>query len=183
MDWLFLVALGVVWAAFLVPDHGKGTSPEGSVEEFGRKMELLAETERADRWVVTPRKGVRFIGTKARQRARIREKRKRILLFLIEATGVSFLIGLVPPLHAVWTLAFGFAGLTALYVWLLLRLRHLETVGRPGLPREDAQVAVGRRHPNGRYHRSGSRVRETYAGLPIFDRDDEYVHVIVQPAD
>ncbi len=187
MSWLFLVALGIIWAAFLVPDSGRRSSPEGTVEDFGRGLDVLADTE-SERWVVTPRKGVRFIGTRARQRARIRERRRRLLVFLLEGTAVTFLIGLIPPLRAVLTLSFGFAGLTGLYVWLLIKLRHLETVGRPGVPGAREAVHVRSAHGSGGSERyaalgSGRRPRPLYNGLTAVDEGDELVHVIVRVGD
>ena len=71
MDWLLLAALGIIWAAFLIPSGTrKKHSPNVSVEEFEHNMDLLADTERG-RWVITPRKGVAFIGARARERARV----------------------------------------------------------------------------------------------------------------
>ena len=82
----------------------------GSVEDFERRMEFLAHAEvngTTGRWIVTPRKGARFIGDAERRRARVRDRRRRVLVFLIEAIGVTFLIGLVPPLRVVWNVTAG----------------------------------------------------------------------------
>ena len=64
MQWLLLGVLGIIWAAFLIP-VGRRRSDSRSVEDFERRMELLANAEvhgTTGRWIVTPRKGVRFLG-------------------------------------------------------------------------------------------------------------------------
>src|SRR5581483_4673833 len=119
LSWLFLAALGMIWAAFLLPSDRRKASAKRTVEDFERNMELLAETEShgQGRWIITPRKGVPFMGPRARAQARARERRKRVLVFLIESIALTFLIGLVPPLRVVW---YGTAALTSLlgiYTW------------------------------------------------------------------
>ena len=87
MDWLLLVALGMIWAVFLIPSERRKASPQASVEEFERRMELLAETEAhgPGRWIIAPRKGARFIGTRARAKVRARERRRKVIAFLVES--------------------------------------------------------------------------------------------------
>ena len=71
-------------------------SPSTTVEDFERRMELLAQAEvhgNAGRWIITPRKGVRFVGSAERKRARARERRKQVFVFLLESIGITFLIG------------------------------------------------------------------------------------------
>ena len=105
MEWLLLAALGVMWAALLIPLSARRRSLTGSVEDFERKMEFLAHAEvngTTGRWIVTPRKGARFIGDVQRRKARVRDRRRRVLVFLIEAIGVTLLMGLVPPLRIFW---------------------------------------------------------------------------------
>ena len=65
MDWLLLAALGIMWVAFLLPSDRRRQRTEHSVEDFERRMELLAHAEAQGsegRWIVTPRKGARFVG-------------------------------------------------------------------------------------------------------------------------
>ena len=131
MGWLLLAALGIMWVAFLLPSDRRQRSTEHSVEDFERRMELLAHAElqgSEGRWIVTPRKGARFVGVAERRRARLRERRRKVLVFLLESIGLTFLIGLVPPLHAVWGLTAVFTGLLVLYVWLLLSIKHRAAV-------------------------------------------------------
>lgn len=126
VGWLLLVALGIIWAAFLVPT--RRTSHSRSIEDFERNMDLLADTEGngRGRWIVTPRKGVAFVGTRERARERARARRRRVFVFMIESTGIAFLIGLVPPLRAIWLVAGSMMILLALYTWLLVTLRERE---------------------------------------------------------
>jgi hypothetical protein len=99
---LLLAALGIMWAAFLLPTWRR--YPGNTVKDFERNMDLLAETEGSGqgRWIVTPRKGMTFVGPKARAQARARERRRRILVVLIESIVLTGLIGMVPPLRAMW---------------------------------------------------------------------------------
>jgi Flp pilus assembly protein TadB len=130
-----------MWVAFLMPT-GRKRSEASTVEDFEHRMELLAQAEvqgTNGRWIVTPRKGVRFLGPKERQRARARERRRRVIVFLLEGIGLSFLIGLVPPLRAIWLLTAVFGLLLFLYVWVVLTLRH-----RSPHPHDQARAAQAR---------------------------------------
>jgi hypothetical protein len=131
-----------MWALFLVP-FGRWRSEKRTVADFERRMELLAHAEAhgtTGRWIVTPRKGVRFLGPQERQRARARVIRRRVFVFLLEALFVSLLIGLVPPLRAVWYGSAGIAVLLVTYAWLLVAMKAHASVPRPAPER-----AVGRR--------------------------------------
>ena len=156
MGWLLLVALGIIWAAFLVPT--RRTSHSRSIEDFERNMDLLAETEGngRGRWIVTPRKGVAFVGTRERARERARARRRRVFMFMIESTGIAFLIGLVPPLRAIWLVAGSLMILLALYTWLLVTLREREG---PASRRPVAAVRV-----NGSAHAVNGSARHTTNG-------------------
>ena len=188
MDWLLLAALGIMWVAFLLPSDRRRQRTEHSVEDFERRMELLAHAEAQGsegRWIVTPRKGARFVGVAERRRSRLRERRRKVLVFLIESIGLTFLIGLVPPLHAVWALSGIFAGLLVLYVWLLLSIKHRAAVQ----PHETARAA---RQPARvktpvtavpRYvvDSMNGWARPTFNGLGSVGEGDR-VHVVVRPA-
>jgi hypothetical protein len=57
VDWLLLAALGIMWVAFLLPSDRRRQRTEHSVEDFERRMELLAHAEAQGsegRWIVTP---------------------------------------------------------------------------------------------------------------------------------
>ncbi|HET9671766.1 MAG TPA: hypothetical protein VFQ40_02825 [Actinomycetota bacterium] len=182
MDWLLLAALAIMWAAFLIP-LSRRRSLTTSVDEFERRMEFLAHAEAngtPGRWIVTPRKGARFIGDAERRRARARDRRRRILVFLIESIGVTFLMGLVPPLRVFWYGSVALAALLLAYVWLLLSLKHRQLVADEGsaMSPRDRAAAFAARHVletrNGHPHAAP----EIAFGVPDRDR----VHVVVRSA-
>ena len=186
MEWLLLAALGVMWAALLIPLSARRRSLSGSVEDFERKMEFLAHAEvngTTGRWIVTPRKGARFIGDVQRRKARVRDRRRRVLVFLIEAIGVTLLMGLVPPLRIFWNVT------VALGVVLGANLGRLIPITPPtwGEPRDDARHArVPRDHAAAfaaRYVIEGrnGHPREMFNGLEGLGESDR-VHVVVRPA-
>ena len=186
MDWLLLVALGIMWAAFLIPLSSRRRSTSASVGDFERRMEFLAHAEvngTTGRWIVTPRKGARFVGDAERRKARIRDRRRRILVFLIEAIGISFLIGLVPPLRVVWNVTLAFAILLGAYVWMLISMKHRsiadprETVRNARIPRDRAAAFAARYVIEGH----NGRARERFNGLEGLGESDR-VHVVVRPA-
>src|ERR1041385_8688823 len=115
----------MIWAAFLLPFGYRRASPSSTVEEFERKMDLLAEANRAHagRWVLVPRKGERFMGPRDRRRGRVRRRRRHILAVLLDAAAITLLIGLFPPLRAMLVGTALLTGLLLLYVGLLVHLR------------------------------------------------------------
>ncbi len=184
MSWLFLGALGMMWAAFLLPSERRRGSPRASVEDFERKMELLADTEShgQGRWIITPRKGVRFIGPQARAQARARERRRKVFVFFIESIGLTFLIGLVPPLRTVWLATGGLVGLLAVYVWLLVSLKHRGTYAETReRNRQVAAPPAPHRAPRERYISEGRHARPAFNGLGALGADD-LVNIVVKPA-
>ena len=129
------------------------------------------------------------MGAKARARARARERRRRVFVFLLEAAGLSFLIGLVPPLRGMWLATAMLLGLLVLYTWVLIRLKQVDReVDRT---REQFVAAIEAPGPavarqgngHGLYERHvadrGSRTaRPSFNGLRIIEEDDA-VHVVV----
>ena len=133
MQWLLLGVLGIIWAAFLIP-VGRRRSDNRSVEDFERRMELLANAEvhgTTGRWIVTPRKGVRFLGPRERHQARARARRRRVFVFLLEAIGLTLLIGAVPPLRVAWIVSAALGGLLLVYVWALLVIKARAAAAPP----------------------------------------------------
>lgn len=176
MEWLLLAALGVMWAAFLLPLTARRRSLTGSVEDFERKMEFLAHAEvngTTGRWIVTPRKGARFIGDVERRRARVRDRRRRVLVFLIEAIGVTLLMGLVPPLRIFWNVTVALAVLLGAYVWMLISIKHRTMAD----PRDHAAAFAARYVIEGR----NGHPREMFNGLEGLGESDR-VHVVVRPS-
>jgi hypothetical protein len=125
MSWLWLAAVVILWAA-LLPAVRRRRMPNRTVEDFERGMDLLAETDRTGqgRWIVTPRKGVPFVGPDARARSRARERRRRVLVFFLESIGLTLMIGLVPPLRPMWYATAILATLLGAYVWMLLSIKQ-----------------------------------------------------------
>ena len=183
VSWLMVVALGMIWAAFLLPRERRKASMR-TVEEFERRMELLADTggQNQGRWIVTPRKGMAFVGSRASAERRARERRRRVLVFLLESVGITLLIGLVPPLRAVWYATAVFLCLLAAYVWMLLwmkeRSSHTKSFERARVVRvpEAARPAPARYVAD-----AASRTpRPAYNGLTV--DDDDIVNIVVKPA-
>lgn len=193
MSWLLLTALGMIWAAFLLPSKGRKGSPQASVADFERKMELLAETEAfgQGRWIVVPRKGARFIGPRARAHARACERRRRVFVFFLESIGLTFLIGLVPPLRVMWVASGILFGLLALYVWLLVSLQQQSPRVRARRQQQAAAVPrprprlrpVGHQRPAAaeRYVSEGRHARPTFNGLGSLV-DGDRANIVVRRA-
>jgi hypothetical protein len=176
-----------MWVAFLLPSERRKSSPSTSVGDFERRMELLAQAEAhgsAGRWIITPRKGVRFVGATERKKVRARERRRQVFTFLLEAITISFLIGLVPPLRVVWSITAVFGVLLLLYVWLLISLKaragaHAnERVAAARAPERTPRRLDERHVAQG----AGNWARPTLNGLGLVGEGDT-VHVVVRPAD
>lgn len=183
VSWLFLAALAMIWAAFLLPAGRRKASLHRSVEDFERNMELLAETDShgQGRWIITPRKGMAFIGPRARARTRARERRRRVFVFLLEAIGITFLMGLVPPLRTIWYATAALATLLAIYVWVLLSIRQRSPEVRARQRVQDANVPSQPRPPRQRYVAEGRIARQSFNGLGALGTDD-VVNIVVRPA-
>jgi Flp pilus assembly protein TadB len=185
LDWLLLAGLCIMWAASLIPLRSR-RSASTSIEDFERRMELLAHAQvngTSGRWIVTPRKGARFIGEAERRRARLRDRRRRVLVFLIEAVGVTFLMGLVPPLRVVWNVTVGLAVLLGAYVWMLVWIKH-RTAQSTRVSAEEAHAPMDHAAAfAARYVIEGvnGHARERFNGLPRIAEADR-VHVVVRPA-
>jgi hypothetical protein len=187
VGWLLLAALGIMWAAFLLPTWRRypgNTVPGNTVKDFERNMDLLAETEGSGegRWIVTPRKGMTFVGSRARAQARARERRRRILVVLIESIVLTGLIGLVPPLRAMWYATAVLLMALGAYVWLLISMKaRRSTAPGPAVPTEVA-APTHSRPARQRYaaDASGRTARVAYNGLVTFGED--HGPIMVKPA-
>jgi Flp pilus assembly protein TadB len=172
VEWMLLAGLGIMWAAFLVPWGRRKSTESRSVNDFEHRMELLANAEvhgTTGRWIVTPRKGVRFLGPDDRRRARARDRRRKIFVALLELIVLSFLIGLVPPLRQVWYVTAGLGAVLLVYVWALLSMKargaHPRPQVRPSRMAEPVEVPSF-----------------AVAADDVFDFEDEPVHVVVREA-
>lgn len=183
MGWLLFVALCMMWAAFLFPRLRR--SSDRSVEDFERHMEILADTERSGqgRWIVTPRKGMAFVGRKERAKERARQRRRRVFAFMIESIGLTFLIGLVPPLRAMWYATGVLLALLGVYVWLLVSLKARAAQAEFPAPAREAAPAERPRPVRHRYAAdAASRTpRAVFNGLSTLGADD-LVNIVVKPA-
>lgn len=179
-----LAALVLLWAAFLVPSWASPPSKaDMSMKDFERNMDMLAETESPGRWIVTPRKGTTFIGLRARAQARARERRRRVLMVLIESLVLTALIGLVPPLRAMWYATATLLVLLVGYVWALLTMKARADAHDPARSRETAATALSRPRPaRQRYAADASNrtARRSFNGLPALG--DDLVNIVVRPA-
>jgi hypothetical protein len=184
VGWLLLVALLILWAAFLIPSWASPPSKtDKSMKDFERNMDMLAETESPGRWIVTPRKGTTFIGLRARAQARARERRRRVLMVLIESLVLSALIGLVPPLRAMWYATATLLVLLGGYVWALLTMKARADAHDPARSRETAATTPASPRPaRQRYAADASNrtTRRSFNGLPAFG--DDLVNIVVRPA-
>jgi hypothetical protein len=158
-------------------------------------MSLLADTNRTSpgRYVLMPRKGERFMGPRDREHVRVRRRRRTFFMVLLEASGLSLLIGLFPPLRAMLYLTAVLGTLLLAYSLLLVKLKadeqHLQQLrrrydaersGLGRLPRRTAAAGSGNGHvpavgQNG-FLDHGPRLDSVDAVDLIVDDD---VHVIV----
>lgn len=76
-------------------------------------------SQQPGRWVLAPRKGSRFVGSRERARRRARDRRRRIVIVMLEAIAVTALIGLFPPLRGMLVLTGFFVFLLAAYLGLV----------------------------------------------------------------
>ena len=186
MGWLLLAALVIMWAAFLIPSWrgSRRTMTDKSMKDFERNMNMLAETESQGRWIVTPRKGTTFVGRRARAQARARERRRRVFVVLIESLALTALIGLVPPLRAMWYATAILLVLLGGYVWALVTMRMRTADARgPARVHEAAAPATAHLRPaRQRYAADASNrtARRSFNGLPALG--DELVNIVVKPA-
>jgi hypothetical protein len=158
-----------------------------SVKEFERGMGLLAHAQEGaqGRWIVTPQKGVPFLGSGERARVRARERRRHVFIFLLEGICLTFLIGLVPPLRSIWIATGVLAGLLVLYAWLLLTIKARAARHDPHAGARAARLPErslpGEAAPRYVAQGSGTRARPVFNGLGSVDEGDD-VHVVLLPA-
>ncbi|HEX2424910.1 MAG TPA: hypothetical protein VHM47_03400 [Actinomycetota bacterium] len=146
-------------------------------------MDLLAETDWSGqgRWIVTPKKGVPLLGPRARAEARARDRRRKVFVFFLETIGLSFMIGLVPPLRPVWYVTAVLATLLGAYVWMLLSMKQRRETP---VQRADAvqRVPERPRPVRERYASDAAgRTRPSLNGLGTFAAD-EFATIVVHRA-
>jgi hypothetical protein len=135
-----LLILAVVWAVFLVPQIVRARAertPADSIGAFRSQLSVLERTSpgvqaQPARAATRPVLGGAYTAVPAYRpagalptRSQARKRRREILQALLAATAGSFLLGLVPPLRPMWFASAGLLGLTATYVFLLVRARNI----------------------------------------------------------
>jgi hypothetical protein len=114
MDWIALAVLGLIWAILLLP--------EPKPKSRSLTMPNDEDFRQPGRWILSPRRGSRFVGTRQRSRDRARERRRRIYVFLLEAIGLTGLIGLFPPLRGMLVITAIFGALLLAYAVMVFRM-------------------------------------------------------------
>ena len=123
MTLLFLIGLGLAWAAVFVPAalRAKQRTPVSSTESFQRGMGLLgAPMVRRGRYIVMPQSPDRLSRT-TYQRSQAR--RRRAFTFLLAAAAITF-FGSVLFGGGLWTLNLLLDAALFVYVSLLLALKQ-----------------------------------------------------------
>ena len=133
MDWIALAVLGLIWAILLLPEPRKSRR---------LKMPTDQEFRHPGRWILSPRRGSRFVGSQERSRERARERRRQVFVFLLEAIGLTGLIGLFPPLRGMLVVTAVFGVMLLAYAALVV---HMKRVSAPAKA-EGEQPAASRRN-------------------------------------
>jgi hypothetical protein len=126
MSWIFLAGLGIIWAVCCYP---RGRSPRTTVKEFEQGMDRLADVgtnKDVGRFILAPRKGMPFLGVRERARVRARVRRRRVLTFLLEACGLTALMGMFPPFRPMFYATAIFLTLLAGYVGILVWIKETQ---------------------------------------------------------
>lgn len=102
-------------------------------------------------------------------------------MVLIESVVATGLIGLVPPLRAMWYATAVLLVLLGAYVWALLAMKARSPM-TDGRARASEARAQGVRPPRKRYPADASNrpARRALNGLPAFG--DELANIVVRPA-
>jgi hypothetical protein len=116
MDWLALAVLGIIWAVLLLPNP-KRRRPDSPLRRDVDEQEF----RQPGRWIMSPRRGSRFVGRHARTRQRARERRRQVYVFLLEAVGLTGLMGLFPPLRGMLVVAGVLVALLVAYTALVIQ--------------------------------------------------------------
>jgi hypothetical protein len=130
MDWLALAVLGMIWAVLLLPGSRESPNP------LRRGVPIEDEEFRhPGRWILSPKRGSRFVGRRQRARLRARERRRRVYLFLLELIGLTGLIGMFPPLRGMLVVTGLFVALLLTYTGLVIRSTRRPAAPQPRAPR------------------------------------------------
>jgi hypothetical protein len=137
MDWLALAVLGIIWAALLLPGP-KRRRPESPLRRDVDEQEF----RQPGRWIVSPKRGSRFVGRHRRSHLRARERRRQVYVFLLEAIGLTGLIGLFPPLRGMLVVSGVLAALLLAYTVLVIRATRAAPARPAAAPAPTGDVVV-----------------------------------------
>jgi hypothetical protein len=134
MDWLAVAVLGIIWGVLLLPAPAR--------REASSPLRRIAPIEEQEfrnpgRWIVSPRRGARFLGRQHRARLRARERRRRVFLFLLEVIGVTGLIGMFPPLRGMLVVTAVLAVFLAAYAGMVVWMTRKRPAGVEASPETD----------------------------------------------
>jgi hypothetical protein len=137
MDWLALAVLGIIWAALLLP----GPKRRRSDSPLRREMDEQ-EFRPPGRWIMSPKRGSRFVGRNARTRLRARERRRQVYVFLLEAIGLTGLMGLFPPLRGMLVVSGFLVALLVAYTAMVIRATRAAPIRRDARPAAPGDVVA-----------------------------------------
>lgn len=137
MDWLALAVLGIIWAALLLP----GPKRRRSDSPLRREMDDQ-EFRHPGRWIMSPKRGSGFVGRHARTRLRARDRRRQVYVFLLEAIGLTGLMGLFPPLRGMLVISGFLAALLVAYTAMVIQTTRTALVRREARPADPGDVVV-----------------------------------------
>ncbi|MGH2709728.1 MAG: hypothetical protein ACRDH9_00785 [Actinomycetota bacterium] len=80
------------------------------------------EFRQPGRWVLSLKRGSRFLGRHQRSRERARERRRQVFVFLLEAIGLTGLIGLFPPLRGMLVITAIFGAMLLAYTVMVIQV-------------------------------------------------------------
>lgn len=182
MGWLVLAGLGITWAAFLLPMRRH--TLDRTVEEFGRNMDLLADTgtgTSSGRYIITPRKGAQFVGASERAKERARERRRRVFVVMLESIGLTALIGLAPPLRVMWYVTAVLLSALGVYVWMLISIKAREAGPSERIRATAAPERIAPAPQRYAADASSRTPRPAFNGLATVSGDD-LTSIVVKPA-
>jgi hypothetical protein len=137
VDWLALAVLGIIWGVLLLPGSARRESPS----PLRRDMPIEEEDFRhPGRWILSPKRGARFVGRHRRARLRARERRRQVYLFLLELIGLTGLIGMFPPLRGMLVVTGFFVALLGAYTFLVVWSSRRPASARSGVVEEPTIV-------------------------------------------
>jgi UPF0716 family protein affecting phage T7 exclusion len=145
MDWLALAVLGIIWGVLLLPTPTRREATNPLRRNVSSEEE---EFRHPGRWILSPRRGARFLGRHHRARLRARERRRRVYLFLLELIGVTGLIGMFPPLRGMLAVTAVFGVLLVSYTGLVIWAGRIRLAPERAAPRPEVVVVLPDAEPD-----------------------------------